>query len=95
MQLAYDVSEHLVIIKHGICFFLNLAHSCLTLDTFPTAQSTQYICLYMLKTAARKMPQPGKALLSTEELSRQAAPREELMLSECTEWCATLKKIRA
>lgn len=65
-------------------FFLNLANKCLTLDTFPTAQGMQYICLYMLKnrSTAKKMPQPGKALLSIGKPARQAAPREELMLSE-------------
>lgn len=33
------------------------------------------------------MPQPGKALLSIGKPASQAAPREELMLSECRTVC--------
>lgn len=39
------------------------------------------------RSTAKKMPQPGKALLSIEKPARQAAPREDLMLSECSVVC--------
>lgn len=47
-----------------------------------------YMLIYaQISSTAKKMPQPGKALLSIGKPARQAARREELMLSECRVVC--------
>ena len=52
------------------------------------SEHAMYMLIYAQnRSTAKKMPQPGKALLSIGKPVRQAAPREELMLSECTVVC--------